>query len=87
MNQSRTQSPLAFWSAGSRQERLWADGIFYPTNRRILALDCACLGSEWKSNVLKWQPCDPCVVDPCTRLKTLESFEQEVWLYILRVYL
>ena len=21
--QSRTQSPLAFWSAGGRQERLW----------------------------------------------------------------
>ena len=25
--QSRTQGPLAFWSAGGRQERLWGTGI------------------------------------------------------------
>ena len=28
--QSRTQSPQAFWSAGRRQERLWDNGISYP---------------------------------------------------------
>ena len=28
-SQSRTQSPLAFWSAGGRQERLWGTGICY----------------------------------------------------------
>ena len=28
--QSRTQSPLAFWSAGGRQERLWGSGILLP---------------------------------------------------------
>ena len=28
--QSRTQSPLAFWSAGGRQERLWGAGILLP---------------------------------------------------------
>ena len=28
--QCRTQSPLAFWSAGGRQERLWGTGIQLP---------------------------------------------------------
>ena len=29
-NQSRTQSPLAFWSADGRQQRLWGTGILLP---------------------------------------------------------
>ena len=32
--QSRTQSPLAFWSAGGRHQRLWDNGIFYPRKRQ-----------------------------------------------------
>ena len=28
--QSRTQSPLGFWSAGGRLERLWGTGILLP---------------------------------------------------------
>ena len=33
--QSRTQCPQAFWSAGRRQERLWDNGISYPRKRGI----------------------------------------------------
>ena len=36
--QSRTQSPQAFWSAGGRQERLWNNGISYPRKRGISVL-------------------------------------------------
>ena len=59
LHQSYTQSPLSFWSAVGRQERLWGTGILLPQDSVVKQCKPLC-GSQSKNlNVFEFSRISP----------------------------